>query len=321
MNRVPGSAVALSRVFACVLFLAGSASAQQDWPNRSIRVITGAGPAGTPTLTARIVTEPMSQSLGQPIVVDPRVGAGGNLAADLTAKAAPDGYTFMLATNGSHGIAPSLYQKLPFDSIKDFAGVAKVVEVPTFLFAIDGLKVRTVQELVAYAKANPGKLNYASVGAGSFSHLAGVMFERSADIRLIHVPYKTTVEMLPAIAAGEIHVAFLNARAAKGAIPLAIASQARDELLPVPTFTELGLKNIELTQWYGFVTAAKTPQPIVERFAAEVQRALRNPELVKRLAGVPAVPAYLGPRAFESFYHGEIAQWAVVVKASGATAD
>jgi len=300
--------------------LAPQALAQQDWPNKPIRVFHGAPAGGLPDLIARVVGVPMAEALGQPIVVEARPGAGGNIAAEAAAKSGPDGYTFMLTTVGSHGIAPSLFKSLNFDPVKDFTGVARVVEFPTILFVSGKVAAKSVQEVVAYAKANPGKLNYGSTGPGTLSHLAGVLLASSAGIDIVHIPQKSFAMAQQALAAGDLHITFLHVATSRDATPVAIASGERLVSLPgVPTFEEAGLRNLRVTQWFGFVAPARTPPLIVERFAAEVGKALRNPEVTKRLSQMSAVPAMLGPKEFEAFYLAEIARWSPVVKQSGAS--
>jgi tripartite-type tricarboxylate transporter receptor subunit TctC len=262
----------------------------------------------------------MAESLGQPIVVEPKPGAGGNIAAEAAAKAAPDGYTFMLTTVGSHGIAPSLFKSLNFDPVKDFMGVARVVEFPTVLFVSGKVPAKSTQEVIAYAKANPGKLNYGSTGPGTLSHLAGVLLASNAGIDIVHIPQKSYAMAQQALAAGDLHITFLHVLSSRDATPVAVASSERFPGLPdVPTFNEIGLKNLRVTQWFGYVTPVRTPQAIVDRFSAEVARALKNPEVIKRLGQMTAVPAMLGPKEFETFYLGEMDRWAPIVKLSGAS--
>lgn len=295
------------------------AMAQSDWPTKPIRIYVGSPAGGLPDLVARVVGKPIAEALGQPLIVEARPGAGGNIAAEAAAKAAPDGYSLMLTTVGSHGIAPSLFKNMNFDPTRDFTGVARVVEFPTVLFVGNKVPAKNMREVIAYAKANPGKLNYGSTGPGTLSHLAGVLLAANADIDIVHIPQKTYVAAALGLITGDLHLTFLHVTSAKDATPVAVAGGERFPGLPeVPTLEEFGLKNLRITQWFGYVAPARTPKAILDRFAAEVARSLRNPEVIAQLRNMTAVPAMLGPKEFEEFYLAEISRWAPVVKSSGA---
>jgi len=297
-------------------------NAQSDWPNKPIRIIVGSPAGGLVDVVARIVTQPITESLKQAFVVDAKPGAGGNIAADAGAKARPDGYTFFLTTVGSHGIAKSLFKKLPFDPVKDFVGVARVAEVPTVLMASNKLPARTLQEVVAYAKANPGKLNYGSTGPGTLTHLAAILFATDAGIDMVHVPQRSLADVNRSLMQGDLHLSFLHSNVSPGGHPVAVAGRERFPSLPdVPTFKEAGFNDLQVTQWLGFVAPAGTPRGIVDKFSEEVAKALKNPQVISRLAQLPAAPAMLGPKEFERFYTAEIERWAPVVQKSGASVD
>jgi tripartite-type tricarboxylate transporter receptor subunit TctC len=307
----------------CALLLACAAPlalAQADWPTKPIRIFVGSPAGGLPDLVARVVGKPMAEALGQPLIIEARPGAGGNIAAEAAAKSAPDGYSFMLTTVGSHGIAPSLFKNMSFDPLKDFSGVARVVEFPTVLFVSNRVPAKNLHELVAYAKANPGKLNYGSTGPGTLSHLAGVLLSSTAGIDIVHIPQKSYAAAALGLMTGDLHLTFLHVTGAKDALPVAVAGSERFPGMPeVPTFEELGMKNLRITQWFGYVAPARTPRAVIERFAAEVAKSLRTPEVIAQLRQMTAVPAMLPPREFEEFYVGEMSRWAPVVKASGAS--
>lgn len=313
-------------ILAIVLMAATAApmtTAQESWPNKPIHVLVGSPTGGIPDVIVRILAEPMVKALQQPLIVEGKPGAGGNLAAAAAASAKPDGYTFMLTTVGSHGIGPSLFKKQPFDAVRDFTGVARVVEFPTVLLVSTKLGARTLKEVIAYAKANPGKLNYGSTGPGTLSHLAGVLLAANAGIDIVHIPQRSYAAGQQGLMTGDLHLLFMHVTASKDAVPIAVTGTQRYSGLPdVPTFTESGVRGLdEVTQWMGYVAPSGTPKPIVERFAGEVAKALKDPEVVTRLRNMTAVPAMLPPAEFEAFYKSEIARWAPIVKASGASAN
>ncbi len=300
----------------------GAAAAQDVWPSRPIRIIVPSPAGGLPDVAARLITKPIGDALGQPLVMDPRPGVAGNIAADLTAKAKPDGYTFLLTTMSTHGIAPSIFKTLPFHPVDDFVAVARVMENPLVLYVSDTTGIKNINDLIAYARANPGKLNYGSVGPGSVSHLAVAMLAAASHLRMVHVPFKGYADVQQGLKSGDLQLAFLPGyTSTPGGTSVAVASRTRFARMPnLPTLVELGMTEVYLGNWFGFVAPAKTPQAIVERFADQLAIAMKDPALLERLQGISAVPSFLRTREFEAFYVGEIARLRPVVAAAGATA-
>ncbi len=309
----------------------GLARAQQGYPNRSIRLIVPFTPAGTTDIAARILAERLSQSLGQQIVVENRPGAGGNVGSDVVAKADPDGHTLLMCTVSSSGINHSLYgARMPYKP-EDLAGVGLVLRVPNLIFVTPSLPVKTLPELVAYAKARPGQLNNGSSGIGTSLHLTGELLKTVAGIDMTHVPYRGSGPMLQEVIAGRIEVAVDNLPSVLGHVregrlrPLALTARERSPALPeVPTTAEAGYPAVEATAWFGVQAPARTPRPIIERLGREVDAAVRNETTWKRYADLGGMKPGLTPEggttpeAFETFIKAEIAKWAEVVRKSGA---
>ena len=304
------------------------ALAQQEWPSRPIRLIIPGSPGGGTDVLGRLIAKPVSDALGQPVILDNKTGAGGNVGAEAAAQSAPDGYTFFLTTTSPHGVGPTLYKNLRFDAIKDFSGVARLCEGPLVVVVRSDFPAKTVNELVAFAKANPDKINYSSPGSGSLAHLVGAMFAKEAGIKVVHVPYRSTSFAVQALLAGEVqlgfespHVIIEHIKAGK-LRPLAVTTPTRWTDLPdVPTMKERGFADFEATNWFGVVAPAKTPPVVLERMAAAIGNALSTPSMRERFQQLGVAPAMQGPKEFESFYKEEIARWAPIVRASGAKVD
>jgi tripartite-type tricarboxylate transporter receptor subunit TctC len=304
--------------------LPGLAVAQ---PAGTIRLVVPFPPGGASDVIGRILAEQMRERLGQNVVVDNRAGASGNIGADIVAKARPDGLTLLLASASTHGINPSLMANMPFDSRRDFTPVSLAVMVPTILVVAPSLPVRSVAELIAYAKANPGKLNYGSNGPGTTQHLAGVMLEQKAGIQMVHVPYRGQNMMVPELSTGQIQLAFTNIAAVAGALEagqlraLGVALPRRWPTLPeVPTFAEAGLTDFQVSSWLAVLGPAGMPAEAAQRISAAIRAAVEEPTVRERLVVAGGLPIGSTPEETARFIDSEITGWGAVVRASGAQA-
>ncbi len=307
--------------------------AADPYPNKPIRLIVPFAAGGTTDILARAVAAGLSKQAGWNMVVDNRPGAGGNIGADLVAKAAPDGYTLLMGTVGTHGINQSLYGKLPFDPIRDFAPITEVAAVPNVLVVNPAFaqanNIRTVNDLIAYARANPGKLNMASSGNGTSIHLAGELFKAQTRTFMVHFPYKGSGPALTDMAGGTMQVMFDNLPSSMALIKsgklkaLAVTSARPSPALPdVPTVAAAAkLPGYEASSWFGMLAPAGTPAEIVSRIQHEVARALATPAVRERLLAQGAEPVGNTPEQFAALIRAETAKWAKVVKDSGAKVD
>jgi tripartite-type tricarboxylate transporter receptor subunit TctC len=310
-----------------VMAMLGSAGAQ-DYPNRPVTLVVPFPPGGSTTIVARIVADKMSEVLGQSIVVDNRSGAGGTVASRSVSKAAGDGYTILLGYTGTLAIAPTLYGNVGYDPRKDFEPIGRIGTAPNTLVVHPSMPVHSVAELIAYAKANPGKLNFGSAGVGTVSHVCGEYFASAAGIELTHIPYKGTGPAIVDLLGGHIPMAFApvpatheNAQNGKLRM-LAVTSAVRSTLLPdVPTIAEVALPGFEAVLRYGLVAPPGTPRPIIERLNAALNVALASDEVRKRLAIDGAEPLPGTPADYANDIDREETQWSKVVKASGAKAE
>ncbi|RDK09097.1 tripartite tricarboxylate transporter substrate binding protein [Cupriavidus lacunae] len=309
------------------------ALAADPYPAKPIRLVVPFAAGGTTDILARAVAAELAKLPGWNVVVDNKPGAGGNIGADIVAKAAPDGYTLLMGTVGTHGINQSLYGKLPFDPIKDFAPITEVAAVPNVLvlnpaFAQQN-KIDSVKDLIAYARANPGKLNMASSGNGTSIHLAGELFKTQTRTFMVHFPYKGSGPALTDLAGGTMQVMFDNLPSSMALIKsgklkaLAVTSARPSPALPgVPTVAQAaGLPQYEASSWFGMLAPAGTPPDIVHRIRQEVAKALGAPAVRERLQAQGAEPVGNTPEQFAAFIHAETAKWARVVKDSGAKVD
>jgi len=307
--------------------LAVPASAQ-DYPSRPITVVVPFPPGGSTNLVMRIVADKLGELLGQQMVIDNRGGAGGTVGTRSVAKSAPDGYTIGLGYTGPLAIAPTLYDNLGFDPRKDFAPIGRIGTAPNSLVVHPSFPAKSIAELIAYGKANPGKINFGSAGVGTVSHLAGEYFATRAGIKLIHIPYKGTGPAITDLLGGHIPMAFApipasHAQAAAGSLRmLAVTSLTRSTLLPdVPTIAESGLPGFEAVLRYGMIAPAGTPPAIIDRLNKALNIALASDDVRKRLAIEGAEPLPSTPDDYGADIDREEAQWAKVVKASGAKAE
>ncbi len=301
--------------------------AQDNWPSRNVTIIVPFTAGGTADLFARLLASHMQQTFGQTFVIENRGGAGGNLGASAVAKSTGDGYTLLLGTVSTHAINPTLYSYLTFDAAKDFQPISLIARLPNMLVVRNSLPVGTVAEFVAYAKANPGKLNYGSSGVGTSIHLAAELFQIATGTKMTHVPYRSSNEIMQNLTGGHIDLAFDNItlawpQARAGTVrALGVTSSQRSPTAPdVPPIADT-LKGFDATSWHGLFAPAGTPRPIVDKMSAEVKRILEMPDTVTRLTDIGAVPSPMTPDQFTTFIAGERSKWAEVVKASGAKAD
>jgi tripartite-type tricarboxylate transporter receptor subunit TctC len=307
-----------------LIWAAGSAAAQ-TYPSRPIRLIAPFATGGSTDLLARIVGQKLSEAWGQQVVVENRGGAGGTIGVEMAAHAAPDCYTLVMGHIGTFGANPTLYPKLPYDPIKDFAPITLLAMVPNGMAVHPALPVRSVRDFVALARAKPGQLLYGSGGSGSAAHLAMVNFELLAKVKLTHIPYKGTGPAIFDLIAGQISTMITGMAALMPHIKseklrlIAVGTAKRLAVAPdVPTISEAGVAGYEVTQWYGILAPAATPRDIVLKLNAEMVRALRQPEVRERLAADGTVPVGNTPEEFGAHIKAEIAHWAPVVRASGA---
>ena len=316
-------------VLATALAAAAAASAlAQDYPTRPLRLIVPFGAGSTPDVFARIVAEKASQGLKQAIVIENRVGAGGNLGTDVIAKAAPDGYTFGVSITGPLVNNSVLFKSLPYDPFKDLAPITFGVHQPNVIAVAPSLNVNTMQELFALLKKNPGKYNYASIGAGSLSHLSMELIKAKTGTFIVHIPYASSPAAVTSVIAGDTQIASLAPLAIMPQVQagrlkaLAISTPQRSPLLPnIPTFREAGILDVEATAWIGMVAPGKTPPAIIERLNREFVAAMQDPVVAEKLRAQYMDPRPNSPTEFAAFMQEELKRWGPVIRRSGATVD
>ncbi|MFD0668149.1 Bug family tripartite tricarboxylate transporter substrate binding protein [Ramlibacter sp. MAHUQ-53] len=304
-----------------------AAAAAQDYPTRSIRMVVPFAAGGGADLVARAIATPLGKRLGQPVVIDNKPGGGATLGADLVAKSAPDGYTILYTTPGPQMTNPHLQAKLPYDPEKDLVPVSRVAVVPNVLVVPRDLPVKTVQELVQYAKERPGRVNYASAGNGASSHLAGELFKQSAGVFIVHIPYRGTSAALADLVSGQVQMAIDSIPAYKplidsGALrPLGVATPERSALLPsVPTIAET-LKGFDAAPVNYISVPARTPQAVIDRLNREINAVLQSPELREQFAGMGVIPQGGTPAEMAATIRSESEKWKKVIRFSGAKLD
>ena len=318
--------IAFAMMAACVLLPAATwaAAPEQKFPNRPLRMLVPFSAGSQTDILARWIGEKVLENWGQQVVVDNRPGAGGTLASQYVLGANPDGYTLMMVSTGHAGNA-TLYSKLPYDTIRDFAGVSRVASVPNLLVVAPTLGVKTVKELIALAKSKPGQFNYSSAGIGSGTQINGEMFKLAAGIEVTHVPYKGAPEALNNVISGSVQYCFTPVLVASGQAKagrvtvLAVSTAKRSPMFPnVPTVAEAGLPGFEYDQWYGLLVSAKTPRPVVNTLNKEVVRILNLPDIRERMLPQGASPTPTTPEAFDAFIREEVKRFAKVLIAAGA---
>jgi tripartite-type tricarboxylate transporter receptor subunit TctC len=325
MQHVKRLSAALAALF---LVLVAPWAVGQNYPSRPIHFLMTAPAGSSIDVIGRILAEKIHDPLGQPIVVENRAGAGGTLATDLAAKAAPDGYTMVLSFNGPLAFGPFMYRHLPYDPLKDLAPVIITTSQPNLLAVNASLPVKNVRELIAYAKKNPGKLNYGSVGSGSSSHLTMELMKMDAGLFIVHIPYNGSPPAASSLAAGDTQLLFTVPTALTPLIQsgkvraLAVSSLTRYSLMPdVPTLAESGLPKFEALAWNGVLFPANTPRPIIERMNHEMNVALKAADVRKKLNENGLDPVGGTPEEFAKLIRSEAAKWEPVIKRTGATVD
>ncbi len=300
----------------------------QSYPSKPVRIIVAQAPGAQSDLFTRLLGQKLGETLGQPVISDPRPGAGGMLGAEIAARAAPDGYTLLMGTNSTHGSNPVLYAKTPYDPIRDFAPITLTVGTPYVLAVHPSVPVTTLKQLIAFAKARPGQLNYASAGNGSTHHLCGELLKSMAGIDIVHVPYKGGPPANAAVLGGEISTQFasissLHTNIKSGKLKgLGVTTLRRSSLLPeVPTVSEAGLPGFEMLSWFGLLAPAATPRAIINRLNAETIKALTTPEM-KSAIGAQGSEVMSGtPEQFADFIKSEIARIGKIAKTAGIKAE
>jgi len=315
-----------SLVVAVALVAAGDAAAQA-YPTKSIRLVAPSTPGDAPDVIARLIAERLSVALGQQVVVENRPGAGGVVGSEIVAKAAPDGYTLIMGNAGSHGINAAVYSKLPYDILKDFAPVSQIAIAPNIFVVNPGLPVTTIQELIAYAKARPGQLSYASGGNGSSSHMSMELLKSMAGIDVVHVPYKGSTPALTDVISGQDAVMSVNMPPAVPHVKsgrlraLAVTTRSRTPSMPdLPTVAE-SLPGYETVAWFGVLAPAGTPKDVVNRLSMEIAKIARSPDMRERLEGMGAEPVGSTPEEFGAVMARDIAKWTALAKSVGIKID
>lgn len=303
-------------------------AAAQAYPTKPITIVVPFSAGGTTDILARLVGQYLTTELGQPVVVDNKAGAGGNIGGALAAKAPADGYTLFMGTVGTHAINAALYKKMPFDHVKDFAPLSRVANVPNLLVAHPSQPFKTVPEMIAYAKANPGKINFGSPGNGASPHLSGELFKSMAKVDLTHIPYKGSAPAVSDLLGNQIAIMFDNM---PSVIPhvrsgklraIAISTAKRSPELPdVPTIAEAGVPGYEAVSWFGLFAPAATPKPVLDKLSAALSKVLANPEVQKKISAQGGETVNETPAQFAAFIRSETTKWGKVVKESGATVD
>jgi tripartite-type tricarboxylate transporter receptor subunit TctC len=303
-------------------------AAAQSWPTRPIRLVVTFPSGGAPDILSRMIAEKLDPAWGQSVVVDNRPGAGGNIGAEIVARSAPDGYTFVMGTVGTHSINGAVFSKLPYDMVKDFAPVTLVASTPNLLVVNNDVPAKNLQELIALARAKPGQLTFGSPGIGTSVHVSGELFNTMAGVKTLHVPYKGRQFAVPDLLGGSITMMFDNMPSVLPTVregklrALGQTSARRSASAPdIPTLAEQGLAGFDATSWFAVFGPAGTPQPIVEKLDAEIKRIFALPESREKLKTLGLDPILGGPAELATFQKAEIAKWADVVKASGAKAD
>ena len=319
----------LNKLIAIATLAALALGAQaQTYPNKPIRLVCPFSPGGAVDIASRALAHELTQSLGQPVTVDDRPGAGGNIGAEIVAKSTPDGYTLLMTTSGIVAINPALYSKMPFDSLKDFAPVSMVVSLNNVLVVNPTLPYKSVKDVIAAAKAQPGKLTYASSGNGTSIHLSGELFKSMTGVDMLHIPYKGSAPAVTDLLAGQVNMMFDNIPSSLPHIKagklraLAVTGSKRSALLPdLPTIAEAGVSGYDSYVWFGVVAPAGTPPALIGRLNAAIVKATAVPAFRDRLTEQGYDVLGSTPEQMTDSSRGEIAKWGKIVKASGAKVD
>ena len=303
------------------LLSAPVSAAQQNYPTRPIRMLVPFAPGGGTDISARVIGQKMTEALGQQVIVDNRTGASGHIAMEITARAAPDGYTLIMSTVAPMAFSPALFASLPFDPLKDYAPVALASSTVFVIVVPPRLPAKSVKELIALAKSQPGKFAFASGGTGGASHIATELFQLMAGTNMVHVPYKGGGAALPEVMSGQVSLLFADVIGARGFVAagklraLGVTSKVRSKVMPdVPTISEAGLSGYEMTSWNGVLAPAGTPRPIIDRLNAVIVRILPLPDVAERLAGDGSEFGKNTPEQFAAFIRSEYAKWGKIIR-------
>jgi len=298
----------------------------QNFPDRPVKILVPQTPGGASDALARIMAQELSKKWGQPVVVENRAGAGGNVGMEVVANSPADGYTLLMSYVGTHAINGALYKKLPFDPEKDFAPVATLATLPFVVVTKSDAPFKTIPELVAAAKR--GQLTYGSAGNGSVNHLLGEMFNSAAGVKLTHVPYRGAAPAMQDLMGGQIHVVFTSLPSVAGHIkqgtlhPIAVTSAKRAaSFANIPTVAEAGFRDFDVNPWFGLFAPAKVPAPVIQKINADVNEILKSKEVAEKFSAQGAEPYVTSPQQFANVLKADIAKWGQVVKASGASVD
>jgi tripartite-type tricarboxylate transporter receptor subunit TctC len=328
MTRTGFFAAIATAAIALATALPTDAQAPSAYPSRPVKLVIPFPPGGPLDIVGRAIAQKLTDAWGQSVVVDNRPGAGGNIGADLVAKAAPDGYTIVMGALSTHAVNPSLYAKMPYDAVADFAPITLVAVTPNVLVVNAALPVNSAKEFIAYAKANSGKLAFGSGSNGSAGHLAGELFKVDTGIDVTHVPYKGGAPAMQALLAGDTQFMFDNLANATPQVKagklkaLAVTTAQRSKLAPeLPTMAEAGLPGFDISTWFGLFAPAGTPKEIIAKWNAEVAKILNSPEMREKLIAQGAEPVPTTPEQFAAFMKSEIPKYAKIIKASGAKVD
>jgi len=310
-----------------VAALAAPAQAQQDWPSRPIKIIEGF-PAGSGVdVVARLVADSLGRAVNQTVIVEPHAGAGGNVGTEYAAKAPPDGYGFYFGTTGTQAAVTALYHNLPFDPRRDFAPITPICDVPHILIVTNSLPVKTVGDFIAYLKAHPGKVNYASSGNGTAMHLTTEQFKTAAQVELIHIPYRASPQAVADLISGQVQAMFHQVPAVIGQVKsnafrsIAVTSAARVAALPdIPTVAESGMPGFESSTWMGLLAPAGTPSAIIQRVNRELVAAVKG-DLGKRLEELGTIPRTSTPEAFAAEINADVTKWSAIIEKANVKLD
>jgi len=317
----------LPALAAAALAVASAVAPAQTYPDKVVRMVSPYAPGGSNDLTARIISHKLGEALGQQVIVENKPGAATQIGTQYVAKAPADGYTLLLAA-ATHGTNPSLFTKLPYDTLKDFTPVVLAATVPTYILVNDSVPVKTIGELVAYAKKNPGKLNFGSAGNGSAPHLALELFKQQAGIDIVHVPFKGSAPAMTAVLSGDVQGSFetynvFQPHLKSGKVRmLAVTTPKRTSQEPnVPTLAESGFPGFEAYAWFSVLAPAGTPKPVVARLNSEINRVLALPEVKEQYSKMGLIPGGGTPEELDAFIRADIAKWSKVIKAAGIKPD
>lgn len=323
-----GMGVAVRQLVLLVLASMAAVAHAQTWPNKPIHWTIPYPPGGASDVTARVLGQKMTESWGQPVLIENRVGANGIVALDYVAKSAPDGYNILMANLGPNAINPAVYSKLPFDAVRDFAPVTLTTLVPQVVVVSAGFEGKTFREFLAIAKASPGKLTYATGGNGSANQLAGELLKTMAGINIVHVPYKGDAPAMQDVIGGQITLTFPTVISASPHVksgklrPLAVTTLKRVPTMPdVPTIAESGVPGYDVASWGGVMVPAGTPPAVIDKLHGEIVRILKLPDVRERIASFGAEIVGSTPAEFGAFVNAEITKWAAVAKSAGIKLD